>query len=53
VPKAGKAEHKLAREGERRRSIAGSARKGSVLYESAKKLVNVMGVDGADERPER
>jgi hypothetical protein len=53
VPKEGEAEHKRARESERRRSIAGSARKGSVLYESAKKLVNVMGVDGADERPER
>ena len=53
VPKEGKAEHKRAKESERRRSIAGSARKGSVLYESAKKLVNVMDVDGADERPER
>ena len=53
VPKEGKAEHKRAKESERRRSIAGSARKGSVLYESAKKLVNVMGVDGADERPKR
>jgi hypothetical protein len=53
VPKEGKAEHKRAKESERRRSIAGSARKGSVLYESAKKRVNVMGVDGADERPER
>ena len=53
VPKEGKAEHKRAKESERRRSIAGSARKGSVLYESAKKLVNVMGVDGGDEGPER
>jgi hypothetical protein len=53
VPKEGKAEHKRAKESERRRTIAGSARKGSVLYGSAKKLVNVMGVDGADERPER
>ena len=53
LPKEGKAEHKRAKESERRRSIAGSARKGSVLYESAKKLVNVMGVDGGDEGPER
>ena len=53
VPKEGKAEHERVKESERRRSIAGSARKGSVMYESAKKLVNVMGVDGADERPER
>ena len=53
VPKKGKAEHKRAKESERRRSIAGSARKGSVMYESAKKLVNVMENDGADERPER
>ena len=53
VPKEGKAEHERVKESERRRSIAGSARKGSVMYESAKKLVNVMDVDGADERPER
>jgi hypothetical protein len=53
VPKEGKEEHERVKESERRRSIAGSARKGSVLYESAKKLVNVMDVDGADERPER
>ncbi|GMI27434.1 hypothetical protein TeGR_g5859, partial [Tetraparma gracilis] len=53
VPKEGKEEHERVKEGERRRRIAGSARMGSVLYESAKKLVNVMDVDGADERPDR
>jgi hypothetical protein len=53
VPKDGKSEHKRAQESERRRSIAGSARKGSVLHESVKKLANVMGGDSGDERPER
>ena len=52
VPKEGKAEHERVKESERRRSIAGSARKGSVMYESAKKLVNVMGSDGGGEVPE-
>ena len=46
VPKEGKAGHKFALE-----TVRG--RKGSVLHASAKKLVNVMGGDGGDERPER
>jgi transketolase len=49
VPKEGKAGHRKARE----RSVAERERKGSVLHASAKKLVNVMGGDGGDERPER
>jgi hypothetical protein len=39
VPKEGKAEHMKARE----RSVAERGRKGSVMYESAKQLVSVMG----------
>jgi hypothetical protein len=52
VPNEGKAEHRKARE----RSVAERGRKGSVgsvLHASAKKLVNVKGGDGGDERPER
>ncbi|GMI22418.1 hypothetical protein TeGR_g13348, partial [Tetraparma gracilis] len=49
VPNEGKAEHRKARE----RSVAERGRKGGVLRASAKKLVNVMGGDGGDERPER
>jgi hypothetical protein len=41
VPKEGKAEHRNARE----RNVAERGRKGSVLHESAKKLVNVIAGD--------
>jgi hypothetical protein len=48
VPKEGKAEHRKARE----RSVAERGRKDSVLHESAKNLVNVMGGDDGDDKPD-